>query len=86
MYFYLAIKIGRHTYEKKTKDIQEIKRLELQAMMTVDGNLLEVEKRQDELDRIIDRITNVHINSQPRTSNDLVKLVQAEEQFLVQNI
>ena len=78
-----AIKIGRHTYEKKTKDIKEIKRMELQAMMTKDGTLADEISRQNELDKIINKITNMQIQTQPRSSQDFDKLLFSENQYLV---
>ena len=81
----LAIKIGRHTYEKKTKDIQEVKRLKVQAKMTNEGTLCDVESRHNDLEKIINTMTATHISLQPRKSKDFDLLLKAEEEFMVSN-
>ena len=78
-----GVKIGRHTYEQKTADILEVKKLELQDRITKSGSRCEELKRHAELDKVIARMVGVHISKNPQTTNDFLALCHAEEQFLV---
>ena len=79
-----AIKTGRYTHEKKNRDIEEVKRLELQAKMKKEGKMmLTPEEREKELDRIIRHITTVHLQQTPHTPDFFEKLPEREAEFLV---
>jgi len=78
-----AIKTGRYTHEKKTKDIEEVKKLELQAKMKEEGKiLLTPEDRERELEKIISHITSVHLQQTPHTPEFFEKLPEREAKFL----
>lgn len=83
--FVVAIKTGRYTHEKKTRDIEEVKRLQQQQRMQLDGTLVQpmVENREQELERIIRQITAVHLQQTPHTPEFFEKLPEREREFLV---
>ena len=81
---FTAIKTGRYTHAKKTKDIEEVKRLQLQEQMKRDGmRVLTPEDRVNDLEKIIRHITTVHQQQTPHTPEFFEKLPQKEKEFLV---
>lgn len=84
---YAAIKTGRYTHEKKTRDIEEVKRLQQQQRMQMNGTLVpcKSEKKEVELDSIIRHITASHQEQTPHTAEFFEKLPQLEKEFLVRH-
>ena len=80
---FLGVKIGRHTHERKTNNIQEVKRLEIQNRMTCEGALSDAIKRENELNNIIKQVTNIRIMGEPRSTEEYEAHCQAEQMYLV---
>ncbi|ELU17328.1 hypothetical protein CAPTEDRAFT_219555 [Capitella teleta] len=81
-----AIKTGRYTHEKKTKDIEEVKRLQHRQRLLRDGKLpvLPSNDRERELEKIIRHITTIHMQQTPHTPEFFKKLPEKEKEFLEQ--
>lgn len=77
-----AIKTGRYTHQKKTKDIEEVKRLQLVEKMKADGQTV-IETQEEELEKIIEHITTVHKQQTPHTPEFFEKLPEKEKEFMV---
>ena len=79
-----AIKTGRYTHEKRTRDIEEVKKLEQRAKSKDDGSMLSLPAvRLRELDDMIEHITNVHLENTPHTPHFFATLPEREAKFLV---
>ena len=79
-----AIKTGRYTSEKKTRNIEQVKQLELQAKMKVDGTLVHSrQERTEELERLIKTVTAEHLKCSPFDYKDMINLAEREEEFCV---
>lgn len=82
-----AIKTGRYTHEKKTKDIQEVKRLQLQQKLLSEGKLLPAEchpMNKSKLESIVKNITQIHVLQTPHTPEFFDKLPDKEKEYLEQ--
>jgi len=83
----LAIKTGRYTHEKKTRDIQEVKRLQQQQKLLSEGKLPLIcydPLSPSKLEKIIQQITQVHVQQTPHTPEFFEKLPEKEKEFLEQ--
>ena len=79
-----AIKTGRYTHEKKTRDIEEVKRLQSRAATINKGRgLPETTQREAELERIIKHITAAHLAQTPHSPEFFQKLPEKEAEYLV---
>lgn len=59
-YYYSAIKTGRYTHEKKTKDIQEVKRLQYrQKLQSGEKSEFLNELNDDAIEHLLHQITEV---------------------------
>ena len=90
-----AIKTGRYTHAKKTKDIQEVKRLQRKQLLreeqTDSSQLLPCSVHSDVIDdetaeEILDKIMNVHRQQTPHTPEFFEKLSQKEQDYLVNTL
>ena len=79
---FAAIKTGRCTHERKTREIEEIKSLELQSRLRHDGSLMTTNERTRDMDRIINHLTSMHV-SQTYQPNFHENVPILEKQFLV---
>lgn len=85
-FLYPAIKTGRYTHEKKTRDIQEVKRLQQQQKLLSEGKLPLMcydPLSPSKLEKIIQQITQVHVQQTPHTPEFFEKLPEKEKEFLV---
>ena len=70
-----AIKTGRYTHEKKTKDIEEVRKIiELKSKL--------VEQPAEDLENIVRKITAAHIHHLKQV---VEKLSEKEKEYLVRN-
>ena len=88
-FLFTAIKTGRYTHEKKTRDIKEVKRLQEVEKLKAEGRyhgdqeaMVDVTDTA-ELERIVKHITDVHKQHTPHTPEFFAKLPQKEKEFLV---
>ena len=79
----VAIKTGRCTHERKIRDIEEVKRLEIQSRIKLDGSLVSDEERWKKMDMVIRRLTDAQLENIPHGSEFMASLKGREDQFLV---
>ena len=81
---FTAIKTGRYTHEKKTRDIEEVKRLQRrEAVQNTKRGIQSPEDREAELEKIIKHITAAHLQQTPHSPDFFQKLPQREAEYLV---
>ena len=87
-----AIKTGRYTHEKKTRDIREVKQLQNREAVVQNGRpniytpirrVMDYVEHNDKLETIIKHITAVHLQQTPHTTEFFEKLPKKENDFLV---
>ena len=79
-----AIKTGRYTHEKKTRDIEEVKRLQnREAVQNKARGIQSTADREAELERIIKHITTAHLEQTPHSPEFFQKLPEKEAEYLV---
>ena len=79
---FTAIKTGRYTHEKRTRDIEEVKKLELQSKMKDDGTLAQSsEERNVDLEKVIKSITEIHMEQIPQLI--MATVTKKEHEYLV---
>ena len=79
-----AIKTGRYTHEKRTKDIQEIK--SIQQKQVLEKEAKHSIDRGQELEEMVDRIVKVHLQQTPLTEEFYEKLPKRQAKFLVTSL
>jgi hypothetical protein len=89
-----AIKTGRYTHEKKTKDIQEVKRLQRQQKLISEGKLpvcssssdlcSSISDDEDAMDAVVQQISQIHQQQTPHTQEFFEKLPDKEIEYLEQ--
>ena len=83
LYIFPAIKTGRCSNERKTRDIEEVKKLEIQARIKEDGSLVTQEERNERLEHVITRLTEIHHEHIPHSASVIAELRVLEDKFVV---
>ena len=80
----LAIKTGRYTLAKRNKNIVTVNQLEEQGKITEDGAINLQYQHQNEMDQIIDKLSEVKIFKE-HTDKSLEILYRSEEEYVVRS-
>ena len=79
----LGCHAGRHTSEKRSQVIEEVKRLELQAKLNKDGTLVAPKVHERNMDDLVNLLTNTRLEAIPNTSKRLETNIDNEKKFPV---
>ena len=82
----LGCHAGRHTSEKRSQVIEEVKRLELQAKLNKDGTLVAPKEHERNMDDLVNLLTNTRLQAIPNTSKRLENDIDNEKKFLVSEL
>ena len=87
-YFILGKKSGRYTYAQRTDFTETVQEMTLRKQVSASSSRIKVhmltdEERVQELDRVIQHITDVYMEQPNNKLEFIEKLKQREEKFMV---
>ena len=78
-----ASQIGRATNERRTRTIEEVKRLELLSKLKKDGTLMNMTEYERGMDDIVKTLTGIQLDLKPNTAESFALMLDREQEYLV---